>query len=285
MIPVAPIERLPVLPDVHGLMMRSADIMAPPHHVLSGISLLMLAWLGVALSLLRRALVKSYRLRRELHRAQPLDMSLDPDIDTLPRGHIAFFQSSWDHSPLVFGFFKPRMILPVSWATWSAPCKRVVVAHEVAHIRQGDPWVYLLQTVAQALHFFNPWVWVLNRSLCQYSEMTCDDAAVEAASISRARYTEHLLHITQTVMVARRLQPAHLAVSAAYRTLRQRIDYQLSTRAMARTHVALRWGVIALLVLASIPFCWDLTSLGRAGASAEVRGLDRSSSRDSATTC
>lgn len=269
-IPGVPVERLSVLPLAHVFLTLPADTTAEPRHMLSGTALLMLGWLVIALSLLGRAVVRTYRLRRCFHRARPVEVCPDLDMTTCSRVPITFVQSSWDHSPLVFGFFKPRVVLPASWETWSAACQRVVVAHEVAHIRQCDQWVYLAQTVAQALHFFNPLVWVLNRRLCQYSEMACDDAAVAAAAVSQVTYTEHLLHIAQTVTVSRRLQPANLAVSVAYQALKQRIAYQLSTRTVGCTHTAMRWGVIAVVLLASIPFSWDLTALRHLDAVARV---------------
>ncbi len=124
-----------------------------PRQMLSGSAWLMLAWLGTAFALLGRTWISAYRLRRRFRQVRPVELP-----PAWVNDKVTVVQSSWDHSPLVFGLWKPCIVLPACWEAWSAPCKRVVVAHELAHIRQGDPWLYVAQTTAQALFFFNPLV-------------------------------------------------------------------------------------------------------------------------------
>ncbi len=231
-----------------------------PRQRLSGSAGLMLGWLGTALALLGRTWISAYRLRRRFCDVRPVEVH-----PAWVGDKVRVVQSSWDHSPFVFGFWKPCLVLPACWDAWSTPCKRVVMAHELAHIRQGDPWLYVAQTTAQALFFFNPLVWLLNQRLGQYSEMACDDAAVAGAAVSAVTYTEHLLYVAQSVTMSSRMQPVHLAVSAAYHALRRRIEYQLSRRGVNRQSVA-RWGVMAVLIVAMFPLSWDLTTWRRSEA-------------------
>ena len=263
------VEGLPAVPfELVDLGWPAAPV-EEPRQTLSGSACLMLGWLGTAVALLGRTWMSAYRLRRRFRQARPVEVH-----PAWAHDKVTVVQSSWDHSPLVFGLFKPCLVLPACWDSWSAPCQRVVMAHELAHIRQGDPWIYLAQTTAQALFFFNPLVWLLNQRLSQYSEMACDDAAVAGAAVSKVTYTEHLLYVAQSVTMSSRMQPAHLAVSAAYHSLRRRIEYQLSRRGVNRTSTAMRWGVIALLIMAMFPLSWDLTSWRSSEAIAKGRSLD-----------
>ncbi len=99
--------------------------------------------------------------------------------------------------------------------------------------------------------------------------MACDDAAVAVSTVSAVAYTEHLLYVAQSVTMSNRMQPAHLAVSAAYQALRRRIEYQLCRRAIRRQSVVKRWVVIAVLIVAVLPLSWDLTPWRRVEAAAK----------------
>lgn len=270
-VPVFSTPPVRVSPSLHVDLITVTGLTASvpeSRQTLSGSAWLMLGWLVTASALLARTWISAYRLRRRFRQARPVEVH-----PVWAQDKVTVVQSSWDHSPLVFGLFKPRLVLPACWDFWPAPCKRVVVAHELAHIRQGDPWVYVAQTTAQALFFFNPLVWLLNYRLGQYSEMACDDAAVVRAEVSEVTYTEHLLYVAQSVTMSSRMQPAHLAVSAAYQALRRRIEYQLCRHGVNRMSAAMKWSVIVVLIMAMLPLSWDLTSWRRSEAVAKGRGV------------
>jgi beta-lactamase regulating signal transducer with metallopeptidase domain len=66
-----------------------------------------------------------------------------------------------------------------------------VVAHEMAHIRRFDWPMLVAARVAVALLWFNPLVWLLNRTLAHRGETAADEAAVRG--IERADYAQALL--------------------------------------------------------------------------------------------
>lgn len=66
-----------------------------------------------------------------------------------------------------------------------------VVAHEMAHIRRFDWPMLIAARIAVALLWFNPLVWLLNRTLARRGEMAADEVAVRG--IERADYAEALL--------------------------------------------------------------------------------------------
>ena len=71
-----------------------------------------------------------------------------------------------------------------------------MIAHELAHVRRLDPFVNLVQVAAEALLFYHPAVWWLNRRIRTEREHCCDDIAVAVCDdrIAYARALAELQH-------------------------------------------------------------------------------------------
>lgn len=81
-------------------------------------------------------------------------------------------------TPAVVGVLWPVIMVPVSMLTGvPADQWRIMIAHELAHIRRWDPLVSLIQMVVESLLFFNPFVWWLNRIIRAEREACCDAVA------------------------------------------------------------------------------------------------------------
>jgi beta-lactamase regulating signal transducer with metallopeptidase domain len=82
-------------------------------------------------------------------------------------------------APAVIGWFRPVVFLPLRALTGlSQEQLELVVAHELAHIQRLDPFVNVFQVVVEALLFYHPAVWWLNRRIRTEREHCCDDAAI-----------------------------------------------------------------------------------------------------------
>ncbi|HWK88811.1 MAG TPA: M56 family metallopeptidase, partial [Longimicrobium sp.] len=95
--------------------------------------------------------------------------------------------------PMVLGIVRPRVVLP-RWAMESAPDeeRRLIVAHERAHVAAGDAWLLALAAAAVALMPWHPALWLQHRRLRLAVETDCD-ARVLAAGASRRLYLQVLL--------------------------------------------------------------------------------------------
>jgi beta-lactamase regulating signal transducer with metallopeptidase domain len=81
--------------------------------------------------------------------------------------------------PVVIGWRHPRLVLPAAAVASLATSElRVIVAHELAHVRRHDYFVNLLQAVAERLLFFHPAARWLSAAIRTEREYCCDDAAV-----------------------------------------------------------------------------------------------------------
>ena len=83
--------------------------------------------------------------------------------------------------PSVVGAFWPVLLLPPSLMT-GVPVEqlRVIVTHELAHIRRYDYLVDVCQRLVEAVLFFNPAVWWISRQVRVEREACCDAFAVRA---------------------------------------------------------------------------------------------------------
>ena len=80
-------------------------------------------------------------------------------------------------APLTFGVFRPTVLLPENMDAQSEPF-RLVLAHELAHIRRKDCLRKLLLTVCLCLYWWNPLVWLMLRCANRDMELACDEAVL-----------------------------------------------------------------------------------------------------------
>ncbi len=92
---------------------------------------------------------------------------------------VEYCESITLQAPAVIGWFRPIVFLPASALTGlSEEQLRLVIAHELAHIRRFDSFVNLFQVGVETLLFYHPAVWWLNRRIRAEREHCCDDMAV-----------------------------------------------------------------------------------------------------------
>ncbi len=95
-------------------------------------------------------------------------------------------------SPMVIGLFRPCLLLPEE--TPEVQALTFILRHELTHYRRRDLWYKLALLTANALHWFNPLVWLLRREAERDLELTCDDAVVAGRDEGERRaYSEALL--------------------------------------------------------------------------------------------
>jgi beta-lactamase regulating signal transducer with metallopeptidase domain len=79
-------------------------------------------------------------------------------------------------NPLVMGFFKPLVIIPVAAVIGLPPSQvEAILLHELAHIRRFDHILVILQALAGQVLFFHPLTWYLMREIHRERENACDD--------------------------------------------------------------------------------------------------------------
>lgn len=94
-------------------------------------------------------------------------------------------------SPMIAGFFKPVLVLPPE--QYGEEELYFILKHELIHFKRRDVWFKLLLMLANALHWFNPFIWLMHREAIVDMELACDERVVQGKGYRiRKAYTETL---------------------------------------------------------------------------------------------
>ncbi|WP_213525149.1 M56 family metallopeptidase [Paenibacillus sp. J31TS4] len=99
-------------------------------------------------------------------------------------------------TPLVMGIWKPVVILPDT--RFSDKELAMILSHELIHVKRGDLLVKLLVFLANAVHWFNPAAYSLNKQINTLCELSCDEKVVQGMDMENRRlYGETLLSMLE----------------------------------------------------------------------------------------
>lgn len=215
-------------------------------------------WLVITLRQLVRTLSRwsaSGRLVRSAHPVQePTTLAIAQEMaQRMGLKHAPLLvQSEATNGPLVTGLLRPVVVLPLSAQPLTEDELRMALAHEFAHLKRGDLWLSLLPTLAQALFFFFPPVWLAAREFALAREEACDLEVLRVTGMPAREYGLLLLKVASRPSAL----PATAALGAAshFRTLERRLkmlDQYSSARPnrRARAAVALALGLGAACML------------------------------------
>ncbi len=105
--------------------------------------------------------------------------------------------------PAVVGALRPRIVVPADFEARFEPEEReVVLAHEQAHFRSGDPLVNAVVALGQCLFWLNPLVHVAAHYVRLDQELACDAVVIARFPGARKRYAEAMLKTQLAPMAA-----------------------------------------------------------------------------------
>lgn len=144
------------------------------------------------------------------------------------RGNVEMRLAGPDFIPGATGLFRRTVLLPDEALHWTREQRRLVLLHELGHFRRGDLWTHALGQLACVLHWFNPFVWMLNRRLALEREFACD-ALVLSRGAAPDDYATLLWEMGVAAQTSRPGPVAYLAMAApAQGKLEQRVRRILS---------------------------------------------------------
>ena len=95
-------------------------------------------------------------------------------------------------SPMIIGFIKPVLVLPKE--QYNSEDLFFILKHELVHFKRGDVYLKLLFVTANAVHWFNPIIWIMQKEAVIDMELSCDERVTQGTSFElRKAYTETLL--------------------------------------------------------------------------------------------
>jgi beta-lactamase regulating signal transducer with metallopeptidase domain/5-hydroxyisourate hydrolase-like protein (transthyretin family) len=138
--------------------------------------------------------------------------------------------------PAAWGVCRPCIVLPESLlAELSAEELRLVLLHELTHVRRRDVLFDRVAALLVAVHWFNPVAWLALAGLRRERELACDEAVLDhAGGCEAARYGHVLLKVADQLAAWAAL-PGAVGVFGKGRYLVRRIhmiaDYRKPTAA------------------------------------------------------
>ncbi len=164
------------------------------------------------------------------------------------RGTVLLLRSKEETVPLAAGVGEPAILLPAGAVGWSRERLRVVLLHEMAHIRRRDCLMQALGELAVCIYWFHPLVWLALRRLRAERERACDDLVLETGT-RPSDYAAHLLAVARSFQSS---EFSQAAVSMAAPGLESRLRAILNPNVNRAFNPASGWAaglVAACLVL------------------------------------
>ncbi len=111
---------------------------------------------------------------------------------------VEVLETGVDTMPMTFGFIRPGIFLPSAAGQWTHERLRVVLLHELAHIRRHDVAAQFLSRLALALHWWNPLAHIVSLESLKERERAADDLVLRAGT-RPSDYAGHLLDVARTL--------------------------------------------------------------------------------------
>lgn len=215
--------------------------------------------LGVAFFTLK-LLRSMFRLR--ILRKNTVPLLVDPWEDLLNslrkrmniRTRVLLRASGSVDSPILLGFWRPMILVPLSMISGLSPeWVEAVLAHELAHVKRCDYLVNLGQVVIETLLFYHPLLWWVSRCVRRDREYLCDEIAIDRGSLDTLTYIQTLTRLEQLrQQEAPNMKGLYIVPAAAAKPLLNRIKriMKMKPNSTDRRSDCLAGALIVLFLLA-----------------------------------
>src|ERR1017187_4235686 len=212
---------------------------------------LMLLWTAGSALALAQMLLAYAKLCRIRHAARPYPSPQEPRSLGRSLGigcPVEVLETSAGAMPMAFGLRRSTILMPAGAQAWTAERRRVVLLHELAHVRRADGATHLLARSALSLFWWNPLAWSAWGQFLKERERAADDMVLTAGEPA-AEYAGHLLEVARS----RQFAPADsAAVAMARRSDLEGRLLAILDSAADRTHPGRASAFIAALVAVAL---------------------------------
>jgi TonB family protein len=115
-----------------------------------------------------------------------------------PLGGVRLLQTAAGSMPMAYGLFRPVIFLPAEAAQWPAERMRVVLSHELAHVRRCDWGTHVMARAALSLYWWNPLAWFAWSEFLKEQELAADDQVLNQGAAG-SDYAGHLLAVARSL--------------------------------------------------------------------------------------
>ncbi|MHC4298397.1 MAG: M56 family metallopeptidase, partial [Planctomycetota bacterium] len=236
---------------------ESVGLSAPHVTPLSWQGGALLSWLAALVVMLLLLLQRALFVRRLVAQASDADRPMTDALEHCRQSmkmnkKVGLKVSSGATSPAVCGLFKPAILVPGNLTpSLSSDELRVVLLHELAHIKRYDLWVNLAQTILQIFYFYNPLLWLANAMIRRSREQAVDEMVLVAMGEKARQYPETLVNVAKLAFKRPVLSLRLIGVVESKSALTGRIKHILN-RPIPKTAKLGIFGLVAVIAAAAI---------------------------------
>ena len=160
-------------------------------------------WLAGSIIFIARHGVKHYRFVKMARRwseritdGQVLRLLQELKSEMGIKKRIPIYLCECAGSPMMIGFFKPRILLPTADVAQDELCS--ILKHELVHYKRNDLLYKHLALAATAIHWFNPVVRLMGKAVNALCEISCDSEVVRSMDMDkRQSYSETIIGVVK----------------------------------------------------------------------------------------
>ena len=130
-----------------------------------------------------------------------LELTRDLSDDIGLKTPVRLLLSHRSITPMTWGITWPAVLLPRDATEWSDERRRMILLHELAHVKRRDCLVQFVVWMACSLYWMNPFVWMAVRKMHIERERACEDMVLDSG-FQGSDYAEHLLDIAKSLRAA-----------------------------------------------------------------------------------
>jgi beta-lactamase regulating signal transducer with metallopeptidase domain len=190
----------PAIPALHAEVLQSNDARIEAAPARTGWNWLAIAWIIGTTVMLIPAAIGMLSLMRLGARSIAIQdnywLNLCAELCRAIglKREVVLLTSTRRAMPMTWGILRPKVLLPADADGWPAERQRLVLMHELAHVKRRDSLAQLLGQLARAIYWFNPFAWVAVFRMAHLRERACDNIVLNLG-IKASDYATELLSV------------------------------------------------------------------------------------------
>lgn len=160
-------------------------------------------------------------------------------------------------NPMIVGLLSPVLLLPSE--DYTEQDLYFIFKHELVHLRRHDVWYKLFLLFINALHWYNPAIYMMFKEANKDLELSCDDEVTRNASFdNRKLYSETILASVHKQNKRQTVLTTHFY--GGYKIMRERFQNILSMKTKRRALLPSLLLILSIIVTGGLVACGTQSS-------------------------
>ena len=173
------------------------------------------------------------------------------------KGNLNILKCKIINTPMVIGLFKPILLLPDK--NYSPESLYIILNHELIHFKRKDTLYKLLMFLTNAIHWFNPIIYIMVNKANKNLELFCDDEVIKDKDVNfKKQYSNILLSTMYDNVKDNVLLTTHF--SGGVNSMKKRFSNIFNNRDKRKGIISLFSVILITLICSNLIGCNDSSS-------------------------